>query len=167
MRARKIWTTGLTLIAMVAACLIIASFGTGCRGPYDAAWRSLDSIQKAKSLTAQQLAQVAKANHEKCLKANGPKTEDYAHCVKDTRAMLSTWQKTVRPAVNSAVNITATAITIAERAKQDPKLKWITLLKPAVCALMRVAKDWGHYYADKGAAVLGALTAFEGVVCHE
>ena len=73
----------------------------------------------------------------------------------------------MRPGVNSAVQITATALTIAEKAKADPKLDWIALLKPAVCSLMRVAKAWGHYYADKGAAILGALSSLEGVICAE
>ena len=166
-KERKIWTAGFIMLSGIAACLILAAFGTGCKGPYDGAWRTLDSVQKAKHLTAQQLAQFADAKHKGCVATHGAKSAGYADCIKATREMLRTWQNVVRPAVNSAVNITATAVQIAERAKQDPKLNWLALLKPAICSLLRGAKSWGHYYADKGAAVLGALRAFEGVVCNE
>lgn len=164
---KRIWTVGVVLMAMVGACLILAAFAPGCKGPYDAAWRTLDSVQKAKSLTAQQLAAAAETKRKDCIKQHGAKTDGYATCIKAHREALKQWRQNVRPSVNTAVQITATALQIAEKVKAAPKVDWLTLLKPSVCALMRAAKSWGHYFADKGAAVLGALGSFEGLVCNE
>lgn len=138
----------------------------GCPNAYTAAWQTLDGIQKAKALTAKQLARVATVKHGDCLKVHGAKTPAYAECMKSTREMLKQWRTNVRPAVNSAVGITATAVNIAERAKKDPKLNWLQLVKPAVCALIRAAKTWGHYYGDKGKTVLAILTGLQGVTCQ-
>jgi hypothetical protein len=151
---------------LVAVALISFALQSACKGPYDAAWRTLDSVQKAKALTAQQLGASAEAKHKDCVKQHGSQTAEFASCIKAHREAIKQWRDNVRPAVNSAVNITATAVQIAEKAKSDPKLDWMSLLKPAACSLLRVAKAWGHYYADKGAALLSALRAFEGVICE-
>ena len=166
MNRRKVWTTGITMLAMVAAVMILAWI-PGCKGPYDAAWRTLDSIQKAKALTAQQLAQAARLKHADCKKLHGVKNAAFANCIADHRKALKTWQDDARPAINSAVQITATALQIAEQVKAEKKVDWMTLLKPAVCALMRVARAWGHYFPDKGKTVLGALQGLEGVLCGD
>lgn len=151
-----------TIAALAATLMLVA-----CPKPYDAAWRTMDSVQSAKNLTAKQIAQAADTRHKGCIKTHGAKTPGYADCIKPIQNVLKQWRDNVRPAVNSALNITATAISIAERAKQDPKIQWITLLRPAVCSLLRVAKSWGHYYPDNGKAVLGALGSLEGVICHD
>lgn len=166
MRDRKIWTVGFTLLAIVVSVMILA-WVPGCKGPYDVAWRTLDGVQKARDLTAQQLAAVAETKRKDCLKQHGAKTEAYATCIEAHREALNQWRKNVRPAINTGVQITATALQIAEKVKADPKVDWLTLLKPSACALLRAVKSWGHYFADKGATILGALGSFEGVICHE
>ncbi len=158
---KKVSTTAVLLGALG----LMAS--AGCKGPYDAAWRTLDSVQKARDLTAQQLAAAARAKHQECLKAHGAKTAEFASCIKKHRESLDYWRQIARPATNSAIQVTATALQIAEQAGDgEKKLDWITLLKPAACALMRVAKTWGHFYPDEGKAVLGALQSLEGVTCE-
>ncbi len=164
---KQCWTGGLVAGAFVVAAMITATFAPGCKGPYYAAWRTLDGIQKARDLTAQQLAAVSETKRKDCVKQHGAKTEGYATCIKAHREALKQWRKNVRPAVNTAVQITATALQIAEKVKADPKVDWLTLLRPSACALLRAVKSWGHYFADKGATILGALGSFEGVLCHE
>jgi hypothetical protein len=165
-RTKKMNTTFVGLMALVVAAMILA-WVPGCKGPYDAAWRTLDGILKARDLTAQQLASVAETKRKDCVKQHGAKTEGYAACIKAHREALEHWRKNVRPAVNTGVQITATALGIAEKVKADPKIDWMVLIRPSACALLRAVKSWGHYFADKGKAVLGALVSFEGVVCHE
>lgn len=150
---------------MIRILLILALLlAVGCKGPYDVAWRTLDSVQKARDLTAQQLAAAARAKHQECLTNHKAKTREFAACISKHREALDHWRQIARPATNSAIQVTATALQIAEKSKAD-KLDWIVLLKPAVCALMRVARAWGHYYPDQGKAILGALQALEGVTC--
>jgi hypothetical protein len=162
---KQCYTTGITMLALVVAAMILAWI-PGCKGPYDAAWRTLDGIQKARDLTAQQLAAVSEAKRKDCVKQHGAKTEGYATCIKAHREALKQWRKNVRPSVNTAVQITATALQIAEKVKPDKKVDWLTLLRPSACALLRAVKSWGHYFADKGASILGALGSFEGVICE-
>ncbi len=134
----------------------------GCPG---AGWRTLDSVQTAKALTAKQLARAVDAKHKACLATHGSKTAEYAECIKKRREALRTWRTVVRPVVNDSVAITAAALQIAEKAKgKDPN--WIELVKPAVCALSRAVRQWAPWFGDKGAAVLGALNMIEGVTCE-
>lgn len=148
------------LLAVSAALMLSA-----CPKPYDAAWRTLDSIQKARDLTAQQLAAAGGAKHKDCLKDHGPKTQAFAECIQAHRKALEQWQKNARPAINSSIQVTVTALQIAERTKAE-KMDWISLLRPAACALFRVAKAWGHYWPDKGKAVLNVMSLLEGVTCE-
>ena len=155
---RRINTMILGLVAWMCAILILAFVGA-CN-PYSVAWRTMDGVLKARDLTAQQLANVARIKHQDCKREHGAKTQGFADCIKTTRDMLSTWQKQARPAINSALQITATSVQIAEQVKAEKKVDWLALLKPAACALFRVAKQWGHYMPDKGQTVLSAIVAF-------
>jgi hypothetical protein len=160
----KWMAAAITILAMVAAVLILA-WVPGCKGPYDAAWRTLDGVQKARDLTAQQLAAHGTAQHKACLAKHAKGSPEFAVCIKPARDILRQWQTNVRPAVNSAIQITATAVDIAERVKADPKINWLDLVKPAACALLGAARAWGHYYADRAAAVLAALKFAEALAC--
>lgn len=162
---RRVTPAGWAVLAIVGACCIWASVA-GCKGPYDAAWRSLDGIQKARDLTAQQLANAADKQHKACLAKHKSRTAEFSACVRKHRLALARWQTIVRPAINSSIQITATAIDIAERVKGEVKISWLELIKPAACGLLGAAKAWGHWFADKGAALLAALTFAEGMVCR-
>jgi len=151
-----------------AAVLLVLVVGvsTGCRGPYDAAWRTLDGVIRARDATAAALATHAKAERERCLKAHGPKTEAGAACIKPTREALHQWRTVARPAVNTALQVTAASLQIAERAKADKPPDWMALLRPGACALLRAARAWGHWYPDEGKPILTALGAAAEVTCE-
>lgn len=167
-RSQKIFTTGLGLLGLVAAALILSgTLMIGCKGPYDAAWRTLDAVQKAQSLTAQQLAQAAEVKRKECIKAHGAKTSGYAKCIDIHRKALKSWQDAARPSINTAVQVTATAVQIAEKVDADKKVDWIQLLAPAVCSLGRALKSFGHLFSDGAKTVLGLLAPLEGVTCNE
>lgn len=161
---RKITTTGLVLGALIMAVLILAWI-PGCAGPYDAAWRTLDGVQQAQRLTATQLATTGKARNEACLSTHGAGTDGYKTCIEPTREMLRHWQTEARPAIVSAVQITASSLQIAEKVDADKKVKWLELIKPAVCALARVAKLFAGYLPDGGASIKSVATMAEGVTC--
>jgi hypothetical protein len=136
----------------------------GCKGPYDAAWRTTDAVLKARNLTAQQLAQAAQKKHVECKAKHGVKTAGFANCIDNHRKALKHWQDIARPAINSACQITAASLTIAERAKS--KIDWMVLLKPAMCAFLRVFRFWGHYLPVDGKAILRLMPLLEGVTCE-
>lgn len=160
---KQCWTAGLTMLAMVAAAMMITAFGMGCKG---AGWRALDATQNARDLAAKQLAASAHAKHKECLAAHGSKTAGFAECIKDHRDALRHWGDIARPVINSSISITAAALLIAERVK-GAKANVIELLKPAVCTLVRVAKAWAHFYGAAKDTILGALKFAEGVSCGD
>lgn len=136
----------------------------GCKGPYDVAWRTMDGVIKARNATAQSLADVAQKQHEKCIEQHGPKTAAYLACIQPYKNALDHWRMHARPAINSALQVTSASVQIAEKAKSND-LKWLELIKPAVCALVKVVQLWGHYIPDKGKVVLNYLKVAESVVC--
>lgn len=150
------------LIALLALGLMLSA---GCKSPYAVAWRTLDGVQQAQRLTATQLAATGKARNEACLTTHGAGTDGYKTCVEPTREMLRHWQTEARPAIVSAVQITASSLQIAEKVKADPKVKWLELIKPAVCALARVAKLFAGYLPDGGASIKSVAAMAEGVTC--
>jgi hypothetical protein len=150
--------------AMLMAGVLVVS-ASACSGPYDAAWRTMDGVIRARDMTAQGLAGHARSEHKRCLEKHGAQTPEYAICIKPARKALRHWRQDARPAVDSALQVTAASVQIAEKADMDKPPDYIVLLRPAVCALLRVARLWGHYYPDDGKAVLGYLEAAGKVVC--
>ncbi len=150
------------LPALLVALLFLLP---ACRNPNAAAWRTADAVLKARDLTAQQLAWMARTKHQECRDRHKAKTPEFAKCIEPYRKALQEWQRVGRPAINSAVQVTATALQIAEKAEGKKKIDWMALLKPAACALLRVAKAWGHLWPDRGAALLGALGGLGEVTC--
>lgn len=162
--ARKPKVPGVAIFLLAVALMLSA----GCKaGPYAVAWRTLDGIQRARDLTAQQLAQSAQAKHRNCLKAHTAKTRAFAACVEKHRMALDYWRQIARPSINAAVQVTATAVQIAERARDDPGIAWTALVKPALCALSRSLRMFGHLLSDGAAAVLRLLPVVEGMVCDD
>lgn len=155
--------TGASTMIIVLAILAVAAMS--CRGPYHAAWATMRSVVEARDQTAHELATSAKIKHADCLKAHGENTPEYATCIKAHREALRQWRQHVRPAVNSALHVASASVQIAERAK-DKTLNWIALVRPAVCALLATARQWGHLYPEKGKRILGALSGLEAVACH-
>ena len=101
----------------VFLAFVMASAMPACKNPFSAAWRTTDAVRAARNLTAQQLAAAAQAKHKECKEKHGAKTSAFAECIAKHREALAQWQKNVRPAVNSAIQVTATALQIAEKAK--------------------------------------------------
>lgn len=147
----------------IALGIMIALLSISCRGPYDAAWRTMDGVILARDSTAASLAAWGRAELVRC-KAR-PEAERAA-CLKPASDALAAWRSTARPAINSALHVAAASVEIAERAKGPAKIDWMALLRPAICALLRTTKAWGHYYPDAGKSVLAYLGAFEGVICE-
>ena len=155
--------------AVLPVLLLLLAFGlvlsAGCN-PYSVAWRTLDGVQQARALTAQQLASVARTKHEACLHTHGKATDGYRVCIEPTRAMLRHWQREARSAIVSAVQITASSLQIAERVKADKAVNWIKLITPAICALSRVVKLYAVYLPDGGDSIRSVVALAEGVSCE-
>ncbi len=148
-----------SVVALLLAFLLTA----GCN-PYSAAWRTLDGVQRARAMTAQQLAMAGTARHKDCVDEHGSGTDGYRVCIEPTAKMLRHWQHEARPAIIAAVQVTASSLQIAERVG-GKDMSWIKLLTPGLCALARVVKLYSHYLPDKGVSINGVLGMVEGVTC--
>ena len=151
-------------IVSILALLCIG--GMVACNPYSVAWRTLDGVQQARALTAQQLASVARTKHEACLHTHGKATDGYRVCIEPTWDMLRHWQHEARPAIIAAVQITASSLQIAEKVKADKKVKWVKLISPALCALSRVVKLYSVYLPDGGDSIRSVVALAEGVTCN-
>ncbi len=151
----------LPVVLLIVALALMLS--AGCKAGIE--WRTLDAVQHARALTAQQLAAVGHTKHRACLATHGAQTDGYRVCIEPTRAMLRHWQREARPAIIAAVQITASSLQIAEKVKAEKDVKWLELLKPALCALARVVKLFKAYLPDGGASINGVLAMAEGVTC--
>lgn len=145
----------------LALGFMIAILSISC-SPYAAAWRTMDATMTARDATASSLAAWAKAEQVTC---QAKPVADQRACLDRPAEVLAEWRTKARPAINSALQLTAGAVRLAEMGK-DKTTDWMAMLKPAVCALSRAARAWGHYYPDAGKAVLGYLAAVEGVTCE-
>lgn len=146
----------MRLAALLALLLCACS-------PYSAAWRTMDGVITARDQTAQGLADWGKVELARCTKlhdAERPK------CLGPASQALTHWRDEARPAINSALNVVAASIQIAEKAG-NKKLDWLALVKPGACALLRVVKLWGHKLPAGGASIYAALAAFQEVACAD
>lgn len=150
---------GYLVGALIAMALITTA---GCKG---AGWRALDATQNARDLTAKQLASVVAAKHASCKAAHGVKNAEFADCIKKHRKALEDWRRIARPVINDSIAITAAGLQIAD--KVGKKANWVELVKPAVCAISRSIKAFGHWFPDSAAGVLSALSMVEGVTCDD
>jgi len=137
------------LVALLCAC-----------SPYSAAWRTMDAVVQGRDATEVGLAEYGKAELKRCADV-----EDKAACLAKASEAITHWRNIARPAINSALRLTVAAVEIAERAG-NKDLGWLDLLRPAVCALVRVARSWSHYYQAAWDQVAGPLAAVE-VLCHD
>ena len=134
----------------------------GC-SPYSAAWRTMDGVITARDQTAVGLATWGRAELARCTKL--PQAE-HAKCLEPASQALTHWRDDARPAINTALNVAAASIQIAEKAG-NKKLDWLALVKPGACALLRVVKLWGHKLPAGGASVYAALGTISEVYCAE
>jgi len=144
------------LLALMAACA----------NPHAAAWRTSDVVRQAGNQVDRAFGTLARNQHKKCVEAHGPRTSGYAVCIDKHKKALDAWRKQARPAVNSALIATVSAIQIAEKVKQDKPVNWVSLLRPAVCAITKVIEQWGHLLGDEKQQLLSYLGAIKGVTCE-
>lgn len=144
--------------------LLLFLLTAGCN-PNAAAWRTLDGVQRARAMTAQQLAMAGTARHKDCVDKHGTGTDGYKVCIEPTAKMLRHWQRDARPAIIAAVQVTASSLQIAEHVG-GKDVGWIKLLSPGLCALSRVVKLYKHYLPDGGASIAGVVGMVEGVTCN-
>jgi len=162
------------LVALVAGILIaIVLWGAGGCNHYATAWRATAAVKAAGNLADDSIASSVTAKHRECIakhcgsddpaKCKSP--AEYRDCVGKAQAVGLAWMQVVRPAINSALQATVTGLTIAERVKLKPDFNWMDALKPAVCMLSKVAKEWSDYFGPNAQTVKTYLAVVEGVAC--
>lgn len=157
--ARAIKAGPIAGAGMVVAIMFLAA----CN-PYKAAWTTMDGVLKARDISAVKLAELGRAEHDRCLKAYGTKTQGYATCIKPWLTALLNWTRYGRPGLTSPVRVTATAVDIA-KAKGNKKLDWKKVLAPISCALSGVGSDWSIHIPDELKLLKAAIQGLGAFTC--
>ena len=129
---------GFLLLGLAIVTLCCQS----CR-PYEAAWRTTAGVRAAAEATDKAMTEVVAEKHRACTAAHGQHNPAYRACIKGHREAMEKWILYARPAINSALALTVASLQIAERVKAKA-LDWIGLLRPAICALGRCMRAFGH-----------------------
>jgi hypothetical protein len=156
------------LLAVVAAMALPACKASSMR----IATQTVRHVQQARELTGKQLAAAMRAAHARCLLKHGAKTTEFKACVKPVLDAQDKWRKYARPVVDTSADSAKTALKTkalvdACKKAKDCHKRVLAFLRSGYCALSRGLKSFGHFLSDKGSAVLGALTVFEGVICGD
>ncbi len=149
--------------------IILALLLTASCNPYAAAWRTTGAVREAGTLVDKAIAEAAYAAQKRCVSKHGKDTGPYVDCVKGSGEWkaLNQWRDKARPAINSALVATVTALTIAEHAK-DKKFSWqlfLEIVKPAACGIARAVEQWKGFFGSKAQAIMIGVQAVKGLVC--
>ena len=160
----KINTSAIVLFSMVAAVYILACLG--CANPYRVAWLTTSATVSARNATDDGIAETFGMVVKKCESEHGAKTVAFKACVQGDKIypVIVVWRTIARPTVNSAIQATITALTLAEKSKTQ-NLNWISYLLPAVCAVSKIVKEYSLLFPEKAKIVLKYLAMAEGFTC--
>ena len=157
---------GLLLVGLLVG-------GAGCAlGPYDIAVRTVRTVQQARDLTGAQLAAAMRSKRADCVEKHGAKTKGYADCVRGVLEAQDKWAKIARPVVDTSCQAAVTALRTTAfvekcKADKDCNKRILTFVALGYCAISRGLRFFGHFFSDKGSAVLNTMSAFEGVACGQ
>lgn len=147
-------------------CGLVAMFVlAGCSGnPLAHGYRSVVVVAQARDSMSKAAAAYCKPLHEACVKKHGIETDGYKQCIERCEKMLGAWKLIALPAINSSLHATMGALETAYKTKQK-KANWLEKIKPAVCALFKLAKEWKQYLGVEMEKILITLDFAEKIVC--
>jgi hypothetical protein len=165
MTEKKTWTAGLSMLAVIMAAILLGIFWQGCE-PYKAAWASLRSVQVAAQGVDVGIATAHKVKRGKCNEAFKPGTPAAIKCLVESKQheALKQWQVYAKPAVKSAIVLTAASLEIAQKSG-DKGYKWRDSLLPAVCALSRTISEFGHLFPPSAKWLKDVAALAKGFTC--
>ncbi len=161
----RIGVFGTGAATAILVCLFLSGSSAGCGG-LAAGYRTLVIVKKAGDETGKALAGTCKDKRLKCFKAHEKDIAKLRECLRPCKDALTHWTKHARPAINSALTATFAGLETAY-AKKDKKADWLTLIKPAACALIKISKQWQPLMGDKIKKIVSAIIALEGMVCND
>ena len=166
---KRIWTVGLTLFAMIAAVMILATFAPGCANAYRAGWVSTAALVDARDATDKGIATAFKSKVNDCVSKHPKDVPATRSCVEASTEYKAArrWQTNVLPSINTAVKVAIATLEIAERvqASGDSTLKKVlNALRDGVCKLLPVLDEWKDRMSAEVKAALVYLEMVK-VVC--
>jgi len=165
MRREKIYTTGLTMGALVVAAMILAWL-PGC-GNNALGYRAVTVAVKVGNESGRTLAAACKVKRLACVKQYGAvRTVELEECLRTCHRALDSWIKIVRPALNTATIATFAGLETARQAKRTDST-WVAKLRPGVCALIRAVGQWRALLGPKADGLLSLLRSLEGFACSK
>lgn len=160
---KGIWPKAPIGAALLAGLLLAGS--AGCKGPYHAAWTTLDGLIEARNETTKGFKASLSKRRAECKTKHQVKTQEYGECIGDYLKGSKAWASIAMPALDSGFLLIKTSLQIAEKAEREKKVDWIGMLKPMACTAWQVLKLWGHLLPDKGQTFLLAIEPLGKGVC--
>jgi len=166
MTEQKIWTAGLTMIALIMAAIILATFSS-CN-KYEVAWRTATALKSAGTLTDKVIAKASYDKRQQCVKAFGKGTPAYVKCFLESPhyAALKHWQLHAKPTINGALIVFITSMQLAERMRGD--YDWTQALKVVACAIAKTVTQFSALFpADKRQQIGSLLGLVQVASCSK
>jgi hypothetical protein len=160
---KKVYTTGLSLMALVVAAMILA-WVPGCN--LTTGYRAVTVTVKVGNETGKAGAAACAVKRKTCVDRHKEDVPALQACLKPCHKALTAWTTIVRPAVNTATEATFAALETARQAKK-PGSTWVAKLRPGICALVAILQEWRSLLGDKAKTLLNLLGTVEDVACSK
>ncbi len=144
--------------------LALAVLAASACNPYEAGWRTLDGVQKARHLVGDEIGRAAKAKLDACIKQHGAGTPASVKCAAPAAKMVRSWHL-ARSVVVASEHATATGLTIAAQVKAKG-YKWLDSLRPALCGVVRIVELFRAEMGQTAGQVVGMLAGLAAGVCQ-
>jgi hypothetical protein len=146
-------------------CGLVAMFVlAGCGSKLAHGYRSVLVVCQARDSMSKAMSTYCKPIHDDCVLKHGINTDRYKQCIERCEKMLGAWKLIVLPVIESALHATMAVLETAYKAK-DKKAPWLEKLKPGVCALFKLAKEWKQYLGVELEKILITLDFVEKITC--
>lgn len=150
---------GLCITVLLAVFCITQG---SCASNLGTGYRTMLVVMRSGDAAAKLLTEVGTAKHNACMKT----PEKYKECIAAAKAATELWVKTLKPAINSALEVTWGVLETARKASEK-NAKWLEKMKPAICSFIKALEQWESYLSKtKVSELLVPLKAVEGLLCQ-
>jgi hypothetical protein len=147
------------------AVAVLAVLVLGCAScSTSQGYRAVLITRIAAAATGATITEACRIKRARCRAQYHLATSSGQACTKACRAATLQWTRHVRPALNTALASTQAALEAHRDGGERPD--WRAMLKPAVCALLTVSRQWWPIAGPRLAIVLAPLKALDGLACE-
>lgn len=155
----------LSALALAGFCAVLGS--VGCKSTLSNAgygWRAVSLLAKARDATAKGIEDYCRPKFETCKAEHGSDNDAFRSCLEGCPKAVSYWHKIAFPIVQAAIEATIGGLEAA-KAREDTKWNWFKVALPAVCGLLKAAKELKPLIGARADKPLGYLDLGRKYVC--